>query len=100
MFDCKTAPGTPHSSHDFIGDEQNTVPTTDLGYLLEIAFRGNRRTQSRAAYRLRDKGCGFAIGWLDGALQLLRIFSGAFLAVVCAAIAVWECDLRELPYHR
>ena len=100
---AKFRPGAAHAGHDFVGDQQNAVASADFGDLLQISGRGHDRTQGCPADRFEDEGrslavCGFNRFFQLGGI-LLAAVAAAVRAVVVAAIAIGNSDVRELPHH-
>ena len=56
MIDGKVAPGAAHASHDFIGDQENAMPSADLGHAFEVPGRGHDCAERCPADRFDDEG--------------------------------------------
>src|SRR5512132_1331232 len=103
MFNREIPSAASHSGHDFVGDEQNTVPAAHVGDTLQVSGRRRYGSESRAAHRLEDEPGRFAIRLLDRAFKLCGILLPAVAAsigaVVVASIAVWNPHMLALAHH-
>ena len=103
MVDREMPPDASHTSHYFIGDQENAVPAADLSHTLQISGRWHHSTKCCPADRFDDEGGDFALGRLDRLFQFCGVLLTAITATVGAikgtAIAIRKRDMREFPYH-
>ena len=104
MIDGKIPPGSPHARHHFIGDQQHAVTLANFRHSLHVARARNSGAKRSSTHGLQNECRRGAIGKLNRFFQLSRILFRAIFApvnaVVDAAVAIRDSNMRKLPHQR